>query len=776
MTAIMRNNVTLGGVAGRRPMLFVHGLGHEQDLWHAVGAAFGTDHRLVSIDLVGAGGSERGAFDPERYGSLWGHADDVVELCEELDLRDVVLVGHSAGAMVGALAASRAPDRFGALVLIAPSPRYIDDDGYVGGSSPEAVEGLLAAMSDYEAWCEQVPRAFMGNADRPELGQRLVESFRASDPETTRHFARTVLRSDHREDLAAVTTRSLVVQASEETLAPLAVGEFVHDRLPDSELVVLRAAGHFPHVSAPAETVAAIYGFLAGGSSDGAAVASSPDPRGDAEFEDLYEHAPFGYVSTGLDWTVLRVNQTLLSWLGRERAELVGHPFDEAFAPAAQRFHRDHVAPRVGSEDVLREVAIDLQRADGSSMPVLLSSVVRTDDRGMRTIRSSMLDATQRHAYERRLLLSRRRSERRMRLIERVVADLAGAGDITEVARVVTDATTEAFGDVNCSVWLLDADGSELVELAAPGQAARRLARQVVTAETEVLRSNGVVVDDARRVVAAAARHGLRAVGALVLEGVDTQRFDPDDRGLLGALGRQAGHALDRALSDERRDAMLSMVSHELRTPLTPIVGFSELALGRYPDLSAETRQAFEIIKRNGEHLIAVVEDLLNLTRSRRGSIVATPVGVELPAFVGRLLADLREGDVGVKEQVSHAVAWVDPDHLTQILTNLLSNARRYGRPPVVVTLDADDGATTVAVEDAGDGVPVGFVDRLFDPFTQAVTSDRHATVGLGLGLSIARELVAANGGRLAYAPTGGGGARFVLSLPSDPPSSPVRR
>lgn len=776
MLATRRNNVTVTGPAGRRPMVFVHGLGCDQGTWRYVAPAFEPNHRIVLFDHVGAGASDRSYFDPAKYQTLHGYADDLLDICRELELEDIVLVGHSAGAMIGLLAAAQAPERFGALVVLGPSPRYVDDAEYVGGFSAGQIDTLLDGMArDYQAWCAEFPRTFMGNPDRPELGDELSASFVRGDPALVHHLAETIFRSDHRRDLASVTTPVLVIQASEEPIAPQEVGRYVHAQLPDSELILLQAAGHFPHMSAPAEIVTAIYAFLERQATPSVSRRGGWIAR-DPELEDLYEHAPFGYVSTGLDWHVERINQTLLDLVGRSRDEVLGSDLKDLFTPAGQLFHTTHAAPQLELHGVLGEVSIELQRADGSSMPALISSLIRTDHRGRRTIRSSMLDATQRQGYERKLLVSRRRSERRLRLMQQVVADLAAATSVAEVARVLADAAADAFGVTAARLWLLDPDARHLVELAPLGQTARQRPVGASTVETDALRSNEVLVDEARGVVAAAARQGARPVGTFALELDDAARFGSDERHLLRTLAQQAGQALDRALVDERRQRLLSMVSHELRTPLTPIVGFSELALERYADLSDETRAAFEVIKRNGEHLIAVVDDLKSLTRSRHGLLAPDPIHVELAPMVGRLLSDLSEHDVEVVIADAGTVAWVDVEHLTQVVTNLLSNARRYGEPPVVVRVASDGDVVSLVVEDAGEGVPPAFVDRLFDAFAQADEGDHRSSAGLGLGLAISRELVLANGGELAYEPVANGGARFVVSLPcqADRSATPI--
>jgi sigma-B regulation protein RsbQ len=265
MSVVQRNNVTVHGVPDGQPMLFAHGFGCDQNMWRFVWPAFEDAYRIVLFDHVGAGGSDASAFDEDRHADLTGYADDMLEICEELDLRDIVFVGHSVSAMIGALAAAARPDRFARLVLVGPSPRYIDDDGYVGGFTREDIDGLLGSLaSNYLGWSSAMAPVIMGNADRPELGEELTNSFCRADPAIAEHFARTTFLSDNRADLARVTTPTLVLQCSDDVIAPRAVGEYVHGQLSDSRFVVLDATGHCPNLSAPEATVAAIRAFLAG--------------------------------------------------------------------------------------------------------------------------------------------------------------------------------------------------------------------------------------------------------------------------------------------------------------------------------------------------------------------------------------------------------------------------------------------------------------------------------------------------------------------------------
>jgi sigma-B regulation protein RsbQ len=258
---LVRNNVVVRGEG--RPMVFAHGFGCSQAMWRYVAPRFETDHRVVTFDYVGAGGSDLSTYRPGKYDSLEGYATDVLEILEALDLHDVVFVGHSVSTMVGVLAANRDPSRFGALVLVSPSPRYIDDGDYVGGFQQQDIDDLLDSLdANYVGWSETMAPVIMGNPDRPDLGQELTDSFCRYDPTVARQFARVTFLSDHRRDLADVTVPTLVVQCEDDLIAPMTVGRYVHEHIPGSVLTVMPVSGHVPNLSAPSEVTAAIRGFL----------------------------------------------------------------------------------------------------------------------------------------------------------------------------------------------------------------------------------------------------------------------------------------------------------------------------------------------------------------------------------------------------------------------------------------------------------------------------------------------------------------------------------
>jgi sigma-B regulation protein RsbQ len=263
MTVSTRNNVSVRGVLDGQPMVFAHGFGCDQTMWRHVTPAFADTHRIVLFDHVGAGKSDLRAYDRAKYSTLDGYAADVLEICRELELRDVIFVGHSVSSMIGVLAAAREPERFARLIMVGPSPRYLDDEGYEGGFAREDIEGLLDSLdSNYLGWSHTYAPAIMGRHDRPDLGEELTNSFCRTDPEIARHFARVTFLSDNRADLARVSTPSLVLQCSDDIIAPRSVGEYVHEQLANSELVYLRAKGHCPNLSAPEETIDAIRSFL----------------------------------------------------------------------------------------------------------------------------------------------------------------------------------------------------------------------------------------------------------------------------------------------------------------------------------------------------------------------------------------------------------------------------------------------------------------------------------------------------------------------------------
>ena len=245
-------------------MLFAHGFGCDQSMWRLVAPEYAERFKVITFDLVGSGASDLGAYDRSKYDSLQGYADDVLDIIDEFAEGPVIFVGHSVSAMIGILATAKAPQRFAAQIMVGPSPCYINDGDYQGGFSREDIDELLETMdANYLGWSSNIAPAIMGVPDRPELGAELATSFCRNDPEIAKHFARVTFLSDHRGDLARSPTPALILQCSDDMIAPRAVGSYLHARLPNSQLVIIDNVGHCPHLSSPDASNRAINVFLA---------------------------------------------------------------------------------------------------------------------------------------------------------------------------------------------------------------------------------------------------------------------------------------------------------------------------------------------------------------------------------------------------------------------------------------------------------------------------------------------------------------------------------
>ncbi len=262
-TISARNNVKIFG-KGTQPMLFAHGFGCDQNMWRFITPAFENDYKIILFDYVGAGKSDIQAYNPERYASLQGYANDILDICKELQLSNVIFVGHSVSSMTGLLAAAEQPQYFQKLIMIGPSPCYINDENYVGGFEKADIAGLLETMEkNYIGWANFLAPNIMANKDRPELGEELTESFCSTDPLIARQFAEATFFSDNREDLEKIKIPSLILQCSEDIIAPVEVGNYLAQHLKNSTLRIMKATGHCPHMSEPAETISLIKEYLA---------------------------------------------------------------------------------------------------------------------------------------------------------------------------------------------------------------------------------------------------------------------------------------------------------------------------------------------------------------------------------------------------------------------------------------------------------------------------------------------------------------------------------
>ncbi len=263
MTPSARHNLRAYGPDRGRTIVFGHGYGCDQNMWRFVAPAFAADHRVVLFDLAGCGGTDPSLHDPSRHASLHGHADDLCDLIRDLGRGPVAFVGHSVSTMIGALAAIRAPELFDALVMVGPSPCYLNDGAYRGGFAPEEIEGLLDMLDgNHHAWAAHMAPVIMGNPERPELAEELRESFCRMDPRAARVFARVTFTSDCRADLPLLGVPTLVLQSQDDAVASVAVGEWVAGQVRNGSIVHLGARGHCPHVSAPEETARVIRAWL----------------------------------------------------------------------------------------------------------------------------------------------------------------------------------------------------------------------------------------------------------------------------------------------------------------------------------------------------------------------------------------------------------------------------------------------------------------------------------------------------------------------------------
>ena len=262
MSIITRNNVVIKG-KGSQPIMFVHGFGCDQNMWRYVYPAFEENYKIILLDHVGAGNSDLSAYQPEKYDDLKGYAEDIVEIADELELDDVIFVGHSVSALIGILASQKAPGLFKSLVLVAPSPCYINDGDYYGGFTKPQIEEMLESLDDnHLGWSMAMAPVIMGNPERKELGEELANSFCRTNPEIAKQFARTTFLSDERAIIGWVNIPTLILQCSEDVIAPTEVGEYVHRQIKGSKLVMMNATGHCPNLSAPEETTQEILQFL----------------------------------------------------------------------------------------------------------------------------------------------------------------------------------------------------------------------------------------------------------------------------------------------------------------------------------------------------------------------------------------------------------------------------------------------------------------------------------------------------------------------------------
>ena len=257
-----RNNIKVLG-NGATVIVFAHGFGCDQNMWRFLVPSFQDRFTIVLFDLVGSGLSDLTAYDFEKYSSLEGYATDLIEIIDEVADKPVIFIGHSVSATIGLLASVMAPEKFRCQIMVGPSPCYVNDGNYIGGFSKADVEELCNTIdSNYLGWSSNMAPTIMGSPDQPELTIELTNSFCRTDPEIAKHFARVTFLSDHRDALHKSKTPTLILQCSDDFIAPLTVGEYMHKNMPNAELCIINNVGHCPPLSSPEASTEAIENYL----------------------------------------------------------------------------------------------------------------------------------------------------------------------------------------------------------------------------------------------------------------------------------------------------------------------------------------------------------------------------------------------------------------------------------------------------------------------------------------------------------------------------------
>lgn len=409
MTVRRRNHVQVSG-AGPVTLFFGHGFGCDQTVWRFVEPAYASRFRTVKFDLVGMGESDLAAYDAEKYSTLQGHADDVLEIVKEFGQGPAIFVGHSVGAMIGMLADLKEPGHIAAHVMVGPSPCYINEGDYQGGFERKDIESLLQTMdSNYLAWASTMAPAIMGTPDRPELGVELASSFCRMDPDIAKQFARVTFLADNRADLPRLKVPALVLQCSDDPIAPLTVGHYMRQALTQGRLKIIQNVGHCPHLSAPGDIIDAMDVFLAeeGLETLGASDAGAAGAASDAGLLALLDDAACGLAQTDANGMLRRVNLVFCSWLGYSREELVGkRKLQDLLTTGSRVFYQTHALPLLLMQGSVSEVRLEGKRKDGTVLPMMLNAL-RHEKQGVVVHEVAVLVAQDRDRYEQELIRSR---------------------------------------------------------------------------------------------------------------------------------------------------------------------------------------------------------------------------------------------------------------------------------------------------------------------------------------------------------------------------------
>jgi len=263
MNPTKKNNVKVIGNLDGPTMLFAHGFGTDQNAWSKVSEAFISKYRIILFDNVGAGKADPEAFSPNKYDTLQAYANDLIEICEEYDVKDAIMIGHSVSGMVSLLTAIKRPEFFSKLALVGASPRYLNDTGYLGGFEQQDLDSLFDTMANnYFAWVSGFSAAAMGNPDNPQLAEGFAETLKAIRPDIAQSVARVIFQSDYRKELSKLNKPTLLIQAKEDIAVPIDVAYYLNNNIVDSKLTIVNAYGHFPHISAPNEVINAVEQFI----------------------------------------------------------------------------------------------------------------------------------------------------------------------------------------------------------------------------------------------------------------------------------------------------------------------------------------------------------------------------------------------------------------------------------------------------------------------------------------------------------------------------------
>ena len=643
MTVEHRHHIQVAG-NGPATLIFVHGFGCNQSMWRLVQPAYAGRFRTVTFDLVGAGQSDLSAYDPQKYSTLQGHADDVAEVVGLFGQGPVVLVSHSVSAMIGLLADLKAPGHIAAHAMVAPSPCYFNDGDYRGGFEHADIDALLDSMlHNYLAWSGTMAPLIMGAPDKPELGTELTGSFCRIDPDIALLFARAVFLSDNRALLPLLNTPSLIVQCSDDAIAPVSVGQYMRQTLPHSTFRLIGNIGHCPHLSQPAAVVEAIDQFLVsqGLETENAAVAPVAATRL-PDLPDLLDEMPCGLAQTDALGLLRRVNLTFCQWLGYRPEELVGQRrLQDLMTPGCRIFYYTHSLPQLQARESVAEVRVQLLHRDGRQLPMLLNAH-RREAQGERVHEFALFIAQDRDRYEKELVQARTRLE----------ATVAQANTLQAQARDRAAFAEQMVGIVSHDLrnplmaMLMSAELLRRGEI-TPEQN-QVLARMVKTGERA-----GRMIDNLLDLTQARLGRGLSVSPAPIdLHAVVAETVQELSQAYPGRVLRHVAHGPCSCMADADRLAQLvgNLVSNAMAygQPDAPVV-VTSLREEKFFSIAVHNR---------GQPIAQEARDGLFALMVRGGDEVNTGRSVGLGLFIVSEIARAHGGTVSVTSTLEHGTVF----------------------------------------------------------------------------------------------------------------------